>query len=579
MKSAFLIATDLKPAGSAWAEAARQVESLADPCARILGFEPRIDLVSLADLGSPPRDADEVFVIPTCLDFSVWEREALGQTLAEWRRSAQGLEIHADTVDLGHPLLIDCFADLVSSALAGSPISPQRVGLLLAASGHGDSASRAQSYRLMRLLWEQLGVAAGKIGFIRNAQPFLGHAVNECLREPLQWLIVPQMQWAAEHFDYARTILENHKRANPESAAWRLVSPPGAHPALSAWLTQRMVELWRDKRRRNAARAPSIRRLEAATHPVILAGSTADPIDGIAAEIRSPAAIRELLGAVLPPSDRYFVKVTWHGYAPGTFTDPAGLDLLLSALPGRAVILEGHTSSRNLGGADFDWETDAQCHRTWLAQQDSEYLRRTGLADVLSSHGAQYINVTEAFWDDRCAPANEVLDFLKDAGVTLRHEELASFVPEAAWWHRGATFLSFAKFKGPTRLGISNLFGLLPPPLRAAWHGPNITWFAQVCCDLARLYGAMFRTFGIVEALYTAVRWDRGGLYRSRWGNYDILANRGILTLSQELPAADILASRLQGQDVTRSAFFDVVRQELGWPRAAVEFELPAVML
>jgi len=81
---------------------------------------------------------------------------------------------------------------------------------------------------------------------------------------------------------------------------------------------------------------------------------------------------------------------------------------------------------------------------------------------------------------------------------------------------------------------------------------------------MARLYGTLFRTFGIVEALYTAVRWDRQGLYRSRWGNYDILANLGILTLSQGLSAADILASRLQGQDVTRSAFFDVVRQELG---------------
>ena len=58
--------------------------------------------------------------------------------------------------------------------------------------------------------------------------------------------------------------------------------------------------------------------------------------------------------------ERVLVKVTWHGYATGTYTDPAALDLLLGALPAPAIILEGHTSSRNLGGASFDWETEAR---------------------------------------------------------------------------------------------------------------------------------------------------------------------------------------------------------------------------
>ena len=35
------------------------------------------------------------------------------------------------------------------------------------------------------------------------------------------------------------------------------------------------------------------------------------------------------------------VKVTWHVYAPGN-TDPVALDRLLGALPGQAVLLEGH---------------------------------------------------------------------------------------------------------------------------------------------------------------------------------------------------------------------------------------------
>lgn len=79
----------------------------------------------------------------------------------------------------------------------------------------------------------------------------------------------------------------------------------------------------------------------------------------------------------------------------------------------------------------------------------------------------------------------------------------------------------------------------------------------------------------MVEALFYAVRWNRQGLYRSRWGNYDLIRDTGYVTASRGLVAADILASRLQGQDVNRSAFFDVVRQELEWDRDAGDGPIP----
>ncbi|MEZ5364359.1 MAG: hypothetical protein R2748_18985 [Bryobacterales bacterium] len=62
----------------------------------------------------------------------------------------------------------------------------------------------------------------------------------------------------------------------------------------------------------------------------------------------------------------------------------------------------------------------------------------------------------------------------------------------------GAPLLSYARFKGPTRLSLSNLFGLIPAPLRARWHGPNMTHLARVCCALARLYGSIFELYGVV---------------------------------------------------------------------------------
>jgi hypothetical protein len=331
-----------------------------------------------------------------------------------------------------------------------------------------------------------------------------------------------------------------------------------------------MTRLWQEKRSREAMRVPSSKQA-ADCAPRFWTGVAWEPAPAASQPFIAKATNRDALSAaldhVLPRSDTYIVKVTWHGYAAGTYTDPAALDLLLGALPGRAIILEGHTSSRNLGGADWDWEIEAQRHRAWIKQQDMEYLRRTGLADVIARHRAEYVNVTEAYWDGACASP--------PGDVTLRHPELAAFIPESLLALRGAPFLSFARFKGPTRLSVSNLFGLIPAPLRSSWHGANITDFASVCCDIAKLYSSLFPMFGIVEALHSAVRWDRKGLYRSRWGNYDLVLSDGIVTLSEGLPGADILASRLQGQDVSRSAFFDVVKHELDWPESAAAQTLP----
>lgn len=99
--------------------------------------------------------------------------------------------------------------------------------------------------------------------------------------------------------------------------------------------------------------------------------------------------------------------------------------------------------------------------------------------------------------------------------------------------------------------------------------------FARVCCDIARLYGSFLKLYGIAEGIHCAVKWDRRGLYRSRWGNYDLIPSPGLVTFSRGVAAADVLAARLQGQDTRRSGFYDVVRAELGPPAAAEALELP----
>jgi len=523
---------------------------VASACEPILGFRPSVTFASVDSI-SPGAGVNELFVLPVSLDFHLLQREALGRAIADLRRSNPQLAVHHDDVDHGHPLLVEALADQVARSIPGG--AARSTGLILAASGHGDAGSRAQSYRLMRLIWERLSLAAGEVGFVRHAQPFLGHTIEKCAERPINWVLLPQSLWPTEHGEFAQVILENFQRAHPEAASWQLAEPPGDHPAITAWLAQRITRMWNEKRTRESVRLASPKR-QAAPGPKCWSIGC-----GVIASVPDPNRMADLISGLLPDPkpDRVLVKVTWHGYAAGTYTDPAALDLLLSALPAPAIILEGHTSSRNTEEAPFHWETEAREHRAWIRQQEAGFLRRTGLADVLAKHRAQYVNVTEAYWDEDCAAS------------------ASSYIPRVLLDYAGCPLISFAKFKGPTRLAISNLFGLLPDPLRSAWHGPNITYFARVCCDIAKLYGEHFPLVGLNEALYSAVRWNRAGLYRSRWGNYDLIANAGYVAASRNILTADILASRLQGQDVNRSAFFDVVRAELGWDESAANDSLP----
>ena len=590
----FILASEIEPGATSWTKAEEQASRLAAFATRLLGFGARATLAVLPTHRTDDQHhlvqviereisngASELILLPLPFELNIWQRALLGQTLSEIRRLHPAVSIHHDDINPSHPLLVDCLADKILQTLVEQGIPPRNAGLLLVANGQSDPGSRADSYRLMRLLWEQTGVGLGEVGFVRHEQPFLSAALQRCLREPLNWILLPQCQWDGEMYQHAKLILADHQRANPTAYPSLFVEPVGDHPMILAWLEHRLRDLWQQKRARQVARMPSRIRQEHSCSPEVWHNGSwgspraadSKPCSVFLARARSPDALAEIFSRVLPPADRYLIKVTWHGYATGTYTDALALDLLLRALPGKAILLEGHTSSRNLGGANWDWESQAKTHRRWIQQQELEFLRRTGLAQVIAQHGAKYLNITEAWWDGACAREEEIRAALGD--VTLRHPELVGFIPSVLLAHRGIPFLSFARFKGPTRLGISNLFGLLPQPLRSAWHGPNITYFASVCCYLARLYGCLFPLFGLIEAFAWAVRWDRKGLYRSRWGNYDLVPGDGIFTFSEGLVGADLLASRLQGQDVQRSGFYDVVRDRLGWSQLAAEIPLP----
>jgi sirohydrochlorin ferrochelatase len=580
----FLLVTDVRPVEPSWVKLQGLATSLQVALTRSLALPVRVELAGLPDAGSVLERAvadgvAEAFVLPALFEFHLHQRTALGEELGMVRRRHPATAIHHDVPDPADPLLRDAVVAGLHVRLRERKLRPSSCGLILAASGQGDSSNRAESYRLMRLLWEQAGVARASVGFVRNETPFLRAALEDASAHDLTWFLLPQSQWRGDLTDYAGVILSDFQRSHANVEGWELLDPIEEHPMAVAWLEQRALRLWRDKRAREAARVPSARTRSAEFQPGFWSGTdwrpaakNKPPKTGFIGRARDASSLGEVLRTVLPKSDQYLVKVTWHGYAQGTYIGPSALDLLLGALPGKAMLLEGHTSRKNVEEREIDWENGAREHRAWIRDQEMEFLRRTGIAEVMARHKAQYLNVTEAWWDEACAPAGDVRAAIGD--VALKREELTGFIPSILMNLRGTPMISFARFKGPMRLSLSNLFGLIPHPLRLEWHGPSVQYFANVCCDLAAIYGGLFPLYGLDEAFESAVRWNRKGLYRTRWGNYDLVMTDGLFTFSQGLAGADILAARLQGQDVTRSGFYGAVRRRLGWPEL-VDAPLP----
>jgi len=608
----FLIVIDQPSSSPNWENAQSMLEDLSLSCRQILGFQPDLRLAYLPVdlplmLHQIPNSLDEVieeeinngknvfFIFPAILEFSILQKEDFSQIISTARKQFSGIEFYYDDVDLSHPLLVQAFVGQAQKCLSPIQLSPDQLGLLLVASGHGNATDRAESYRLMRLIWEQLGLAAGEVAFIRHDKPFLADQLQKSLsleksNRSLLWVAISQAWWPAQHQDYAKAIYRDAFSKKEDRSTCIFVDSLGPNPLVLSWLQKRILHLWKGfRQQQHRQRSAKYKQLPRKNSFLYGPDGHTTPLkvdnslkiqnymlgNGLVAEVNDQPAFALLTDFIGIKSKKVFIKVTWHGYATGTYTDPVALDKFLSILSGKAILLESYTSSRNDGTKEFDWTTECKQHRDWIRQQDSAFLAKTGLSEVIKKHKAHYVNLTELFWDGQCTPQPIIDDLLSSQNIKLTHPELSQFIPRVLYDNRGADFISFARFKGPTRLSIANMFGLIPIPFRSKWHGSNITDFAVVCCDLVKIYGCLFNLHTIIESLNYAVRWDRNGLYRSRWGNYDLIDSLNIVCMSQSLAIGDVLASQIQGQSIEKSAFFDVVRSNFNIPPQVLRASIP----
>jgi hypothetical protein len=302
------------------------------------------------------------------------------------------------------------------------------------------------------------------------------------------------------------------------------------------------------------------------------------------ARVRTSGGLKKLIRGIVPDSDVYLIKPNWYSPLKGGYTDAKSLDLLLSALPGRKIVVEGYSIDRqdgsivyNFKGTKVDW--------SWLLKSpDSDWLHGTnletmrlqdrwfrdtlGLSKILEKYNAEYLSITEEVLAGRVEP-------IQDVKNRVQHQKLYGYMPSSLAELAGAPLISFGHIKGyggnfPS-LSLKNMFGLIPDPLRSWWHGPTDNQLSQSIVDTTKLYATYFPLIGIMEAISSYTIPDPEGEVKTPWGAYRIGKGGGFVACGKSLVELDAIVSGLIKVDTAKVGYLSLAEQVFGeYPRDAV---------
>jgi hypothetical protein len=307
---------------------------------------------------------------------------------------------------------------------------------------------------------------------------------------------------------------------------------------------------------------------------------------------RNGEELRKLLAGGVPDSETFLVKPNWYSPHPANFTDAEALGILMDALDGHVVVVEGYSGDRHdglmrlsSGGEKVDWRwllrhPDwgwAKEDGTWgvIRRQDRWFLDHHGFTDVIGAHDAEYLNVTEEIWSGRAEKPGEMKEVVESRYSPVQHEQIYGFMPSRLWRLRGSPLISLGRVKGyggtyPS-LTLKNLFGLVPDPYRSWWHGPKDRDLSRSIVDIAKLYASAFVIHGVCEALSSYTVNDPRGEVKVPWGAYRVAKSDGFVAHGPSLVELDAVLCALISVDPSRVGYLQLGEKEFGpYDRGAV---------
>lgn len=312
------------------------------------------------------------------------------------------------------------------------------------------------------------------------------------------------------------------------------------------------------------------------------------------AKLSDPHELKQLLVDPWLQSETVIIKSNFVATDLGYATDPEALRALLEALDSRIVVTESHMIPRSMNlleeGMGFTVD-DKEVNWKWLTgegwswlienpgwnwfkegghweqikKEDKAFLDERGFTDLFKEFDVEYVNVTDEVWSGRIADPTEVKRSVESRFNPVHIEKLYSMVPRKLYDLRGSTFISFAKLQSYPSFTLKNLFGMIPDPFKAWWHGPNHSRIASSIVDINKIYRSLFNVYGICETLHTTPVSDAEGEFESIMGRYKIVRGLGVVVFGRDAVSLDAIFCNLAGLDITSNGgYIDMAGEEFG---------------
>jgi uncharacterized protein (DUF362 family) len=310
------------------------------------------------------------------------------------------------------------------------------------------------------------------------------------------------------------------------------------------------------------------------------------------AKVSNSDELRRLLVDPWLESETIIIKPNFVATDPGYATDSEALRMLLEALDSRIVVTESHMIPRSMnlleegmgftvddkevnwkwltGGGwswlienpSWDWFKEGG-HWEQIKKEDKAFLDERGFTDLFKEFDVEYVNVTDEVWSGRIADPTEVKRSVESRFNPVHIEKLYSMVPRKLYDLHGSTFISFAKLQNYTSFTLKNLFGMIPDPFRAWWHGPKNSRLTESIVGINKVYRSLFNVYGICEALHTTPVSDPEGEFESIMGKYNIVKGLGVVAFGRDPVSLDAIFCNLAGFDLTEwGAHIDMAEEE-----------------
>jgi len=315
------------------------------------------------------------------------------------------------------------------------------------------------------------------------------------------------------------------------------------------------------------------------------------------AKVSNSEELRRILIDPWLESETIIIKPNWVSMEPADFTNSKTLRTILEALDSRIVVTEAYTIGRSLnllkegmrftvGDKEVNWKWLLKGdgwnwliknpdwswfkkggHWDHIKREDKAFLDKHGFTDLFKEFGVSYINVTDEVWSGRIADPTEVKKAVESHFKPVQTDKLYSMVPKKLYDLRGSTFISLAKLKTYASFTMKNLFGMIPDPIRAWWHGPKNSRIATSIIDVNKVYHSLFNVYGICEALYTtAVPRSEGKFEGTYSGKYNIAEGLGIVAFGRDLVSLDAILLNITDRSVLQGTekLIEMAQEELG---------------